>query len=248
MIKKVIITTSWDDGDQLDLKLIQLLNKYNLKGTFYVRADGSWSTQELRNNYRGHEIGAHTVNHPRLAEVEEKIAGKEIVDSREYLANILGQRPKMFCYPFGSFNDQIKKIVKDQGFIGARTTEEFRFTTGGDPFALGTTIHIYPFPLRKKDKDHYHFSRFLFQPLQKNFKDIIKLKLPPAAFLSWASLSKSLFDYALKNGGVYHLWGHSWEVEKYGMWPDLEAVFKYIANRSECLYLTNSQVLEQVNL
>ena len=31
-----IITTSWDDGHPLDFKLAELLNKYNLKGTFYI--------------------------------------------------------------------------------------------------------------------------------------------------------------------------------------------------------------------
>ncbi len=36
MKKQEIVTTSWDDGHKLDLKLIKILNKYNIKGTFYV--------------------------------------------------------------------------------------------------------------------------------------------------------------------------------------------------------------------
>ena len=30
------MTTSWDDGDVLDIKLSQLLDRYGVKGTFYV--------------------------------------------------------------------------------------------------------------------------------------------------------------------------------------------------------------------
>jgi len=41
-MKKVIVTTSWDDGHLLDLRLAQLLQDAGLKGTFYIsRATGS---------------------------------------------------------------------------------------------------------------------------------------------------------------------------------------------------------------
>ncbi len=33
---KKIVTTSWDDGHKLDLKLAHLLQKYNMPATFYV--------------------------------------------------------------------------------------------------------------------------------------------------------------------------------------------------------------------
>jgi len=28
-------------------------------------------------------------------------------------------------------------------------------------------------------------------------------------------------------GGVFHIWGHSWEIEKYKMWDELELFFKF---------------------
>ena len=33
---RVIITTSWDDGHSLDLKLAGLLQKYDIPATFYI--------------------------------------------------------------------------------------------------------------------------------------------------------------------------------------------------------------------
>ena len=35
-MSKLIVTTSWDDGSRLDLKLAELLEKYGISGTFYV--------------------------------------------------------------------------------------------------------------------------------------------------------------------------------------------------------------------
>ena len=36
MKKQIIVTTSWDDGHKLDLKLAKLLKKYGIGGTFYI--------------------------------------------------------------------------------------------------------------------------------------------------------------------------------------------------------------------
>ena len=35
-MKQTYITTSWDDGHQLDLRVAELLTKYRLHGTFYI--------------------------------------------------------------------------------------------------------------------------------------------------------------------------------------------------------------------
>ena len=43
------------------------------------------------------------------------------------------------------------------------------------------------------------------------------------------SASIILFDKTLEEGGVYHLWGHSWEIDKNEDWNRLERVFKYIS-------------------
>ena len=35
-MRKAIVTTSWDDGHPLDLRVVDLLARYGIKGTFYV--------------------------------------------------------------------------------------------------------------------------------------------------------------------------------------------------------------------
>ncbi len=61
---------------------------------------------------------------------------------------------------------------------------------------------------------------------------------------SWKNIAINSFDYIAKNGGVFHLWGHSWSIEQYNLWPELEEVFKYITGKSDVLYFNNSELLK----
>jgi peptidoglycan/xylan/chitin deacetylase (PgdA/CDA1 family) len=247
-MNKTIITTSWDDGDKSDLKLLELLNKYGIKGTFYIPAKNQLTAQEIKMIDRSQEVGAHTVNHRRLAEIDLKPAEQEIIESKKFLTDILGRSPKMFCYPYGSFNEEIKKIVKSSGFSGARTVKTFCFDKPTDLFELDTTMNIYPFPFRKKDKNHFYWSGALWQPMVKYYPEIFKKQLPLGSYFSWLALTKNLIKSAEKEGGVFHLWGHSWEIEKYGLWGDLEKILKYLSQRPDSVFLTNSEVIEYYKL
>lgn len=241
---KMIFTTSWDDSCEENLKMADLLSRYGLKGTFYLSNDEERHTEEeIRELVSGHEVGAHTLGHINLAKASLDQARSEIVGSKKWLEQEIGREIAMFAYPYGRYNEQVKEIVRQAGFSGARTTEEFRLGRPADFFAMGTALHIYPFPLRKRDRAHYHLSRFLFQPLARKFRPMIDLGLPWDSFLSWRALAENLFDYVLTRGGIFHLWGHAWEVEKFGLWRDLEDFLSYAAKRKVNV-LTNSEVLE----
>ena len=43
-----IVTTSWDDGHKLDLKLAKLLKKYGVPATFYIAPNNrQWDKKDL---------------------------------------------------------------------------------------------------------------------------------------------------------------------------------------------------------
>jgi len=69
--KKIIVTTSWDDGNVLDVRLAALLDKYGVKGTFYIAPNkqNRLSNDEIIAISNKHEIGAHTMDHPLLTEI-----------------------------------------------------------------------------------------------------------------------------------------------------------------------------------
>lgn len=61
---------------------------------------------------------------------------------------------------------------------------------------------------------------------------------------SWVDLGKKLFDEVLRHGGIWHLYGHSWEIEELGLWGELLEMLEYVAHRPEVTYGSNGQVLE----
>lgn len=243
----MIFTLSFDDGHPLNLKLLELLNKYNLKATFYIEGNylkDKKTESEVLEISQTQEIGAHTLTHPKLNQISLSEVEKEVRSGKEKLENLLGQQVEMFSYPYGIFNEQIKNIVKNTGFLGGRTAERFIFNRPQDFFEFGTTFQIYPHPFRKRDARHLHGPRVVLQPLLKNAPAILKYRLPLTSFFSWFNLTKNLFNYCYKNGEIFHLWGHAFEIEKYGMWVDLEKFFSYIKTHPNIIYLTNSQALK----
>ena len=239
------ITTSWDDGDILDKRLSDLLSHYGVKGTFYISKSyrpQRLSDQNIQEISKEHEIGAHTLTHPdlRALSLEKKMG--EIRGSKSWLEELLGSEVKMFCYPKGFYDNSVIAAIKDAGFIGARTTGLGFINSPTYPFRMNTTIQVYPFPFRKLGERRYYLRK-LFEPYAQRAFNLKHLGVPTRAMYSWLSTAKAVFDIAKQSGEVFHLWGHSWEIEKYGMWNELEKFLQYIGNNKNCVYLTNSELI-----
>lgn len=238
MKKQVIVTTSWDDGHKLDLRLAKLLRKYNIKGTFYVSPNNRefkktdlLSDKEIIKLSKDFEIGAHTMTHPRLTKVSFEEAKKEIVDSKRYLEDLTKKEVKSFCYPGGDYNKKIKELVRQAGFIYARTVKQMATKYPKDLFQSDTSIHASPLSIRA-----------VLGEIKYSLKGEIRI-LPLLFTKDWEIMAKRIFDYALRNGGIYHLWGHSWALEKCGQWDKLEMVLDYINNKENIKYVNNSDIL-----
>ncbi len=236
--KQVIVTTSWDDGHILDLKLAKLLKKYGIKATFYIPPKNReilkkdlLSDDNIKSLSNDFEIGSHTMTHPRLTDVSKKEALKEIVESKKYLEDLIGKKINLFCYPGGEYNHEIKNLVKKAGFLGARTTKQMITCDPKDLFEIGTTIHDFPLS-----------PRVVAGRIKHAIKNNIRLA-PMLLTRDWARMAINTFDYVNKNGGIWHLWGHSWMVEKYKDWDKLEKVLSYVSRKNRVKYLTNSKTI-----
>jgi hypothetical protein len=49
----------------------------------------------------------------------------------------------------------------------------------------------------------------------------------------------------LTEGGIWHLYGHSWELEALNLWDELAEMLDYVAHRPGASYLLNSQVVRE---
>lgn len=72
-------------------------------------------------NNAGVEIGAHTIDHPKLTRISRNSATDQVRCSKALLEELIGESVRSFAYPHGDFNQQIVEIVKEVGFMNALT-------------------------------------------------------------------------------------------------------------------------------
>ena len=231
---KTLVTTSWDDGHKLDLKLARLLQKYNLAATFYISPQDREFPQkdlltkkDIKDLSKYFEVGAHTLTHPHLSKLSASQAKQEILHSKKYLETVIHKKVTSFCYPYGDYSDETVQIIKQCGFTLARTVNRFSFSKGNSRFELPTTVHAF-----NHVTDIIKIAKFSEFSLKKMI-----------TYTNWEALAKDLFLRSLHTNGIFHLWGHSWEIEKHKSWGKLEEVFAFIANRKNINYVTNAKIV-----
>lgn len=92
----------------------------------------------------GHEIGAHTLTHPWLTRISASKAREEITASRKKLEDMFGRPIQHFCYPYGDWNEAVRDLVADAGYLTACTTQPGVNTAADSPFALKRFTARYP--------------------------------------------------------------------------------------------------------
>lgn len=261
LTRSLIVTTSWDDGHSLDVRLADILNKYNIRGTFYIARNYlkmRLTDREIVELSKRHEIGAHTMTHPALPKIPLCQAKKEIHESKRWLENLLDSEVPMFCYPYGYYDESIVEVVRKSGFRGARTVKRFCIARPSNPYEMAVTLQARPLtPTAERSRLGFRLPPSLVRlypsldppippPLVRDYLDIRKeLRVSPYYLRDWTSLARSIFDFSLRSGGVFHLWGHSWEIDKLDMWRDLESILEYISGRRNCIYTTNAEILAE---
>lgn len=92
----------------------------------------------------GHEIGAHTLTHPRLTQLPLPLAREEITASRKKLEDAFGRPVRHFCYPYGDHSAAVRALVEEAGYETACTTEPGINQPDTPPHALKRVTARYP--------------------------------------------------------------------------------------------------------
>jgi glycosyltransferase involved in cell wall biosynthesis/peptidoglycan/xylan/chitin deacetylase (PgdA/CDA1 family) len=99
-----------------------------------VRGDDLRAWQEA-----GMEIGSHTVSHPILSRLAAEDCGRELIESRQGLEQLLGQPVRHLAYPngrHGDWNAAVIEAAKSAGYDSAVTTVDGVNEPWADRFTL----------------------------------------------------------------------------------------------------------------
>ena len=237
-----LVTTSWDDGHPLDVRVATVLARYGLRGTFYVPlqavADGLVSRSQMNDLLAmGMEIGSHTVTHPNLTRLRAADIDRELRDSRRTLEDLLGIEISSFCYPGGRFNRTVIERAALAGYRLCRTTVDFQTAPVFDPLRMPVSLQLFPHPAAT----HYrHTLRY------GNWTGLLNWRARFHGETDPERLTTVMTAALPKQGAVFHLWGHSWELERRRLWKQFDRIAASLAALDNAVHLTNGGVLNAV--
>lgn len=219
------VTLSYDDGVVFDKRLISIMDKYGLKGTFNINS-GAFAKNEGERRLTkeaayglyansAHEVAVHGVRHVSLALVDSAVATADVINDRINLEAMFGKIIKGMAYACGSYNDQVVEILKNCGIKYARTVESTeRFDIPTDWLRMPATCH------HKNPRLMELAEEFVNLKEGRNF---------------WWSPPK-----------LFYLWGHSYEFNDSDNWDIIERFGEYIGGREDIWYATNGEIYDYV--
>lgn len=129
--KKKALTFSYDDGQIYDEKVIEIFQRYDLKGTFHLNSENLYREDtvhvratEVKKLYEGQEVACHGRQHrcPSVLGNSQRVG--ELLEDRKCLETITEGRVQGYSYAFGIFNNEMKEALHYQGIHYARTVHD----------------------------------------------------------------------------------------------------------------------------
>lgn len=225
--KSKALTLSYDDGVEQDIRLIDIMKKHGLKGTFNLNsglyaAEGTvypkgqvhrrMTKAACLNLYKdsGMEVAVHGLTHPFLEQLPSNQCVQEVLQDRINLEQDYDVIVRGMAYPYGTYSDTVVEILKQCGIVYSRTViSTGQFDIPEDWLRLPATCH---------HKD----ARLM--PLAHKFVEEAPTREP------W----------------LFYLWGHSYEFEGDNNWHVIEEFAEYIGGKDDIWYATNIEVYEYI--
>ena len=225
--KSKVLTLSYDDGVVQDIRLIQILDKHGIKGTFNINSGLYIPEDTQRERYYGrmklsealalykdspHEVAVHSLTHPFLEKLKMPEVLVEILEDRKNIESQYCTIARGMAYPFGSYSDMVVDALKACGICYSRTvesTEKFNFPENW--LTLHPTCH------HKNPK---------LMALARRFVE----EKPRYTAQNW----------------MFYVWGHSYEFDNDANWDIIEKFAAYTGRKDDIWYATNIEIFDYV--
>ena len=219
--KSKAFNVTYDDGVLQDVRFVELLNKYGVKGTFNLNSNLMWQEFEwthecgmvvkrlpehvVRDLYQGHEGASHTLNHPYMFYLSEDDVMREVAEDKANLQHIFGKEIPGFAVPFDYYSDLIAACVEKAGFEYARISEE-----------------SYSY---KPQTDYYHCKAGVFH-------------LSPG----WEQFVEGFFQ-TQEELAVCQIVGHTYDFDAEQMWDKIEKILKRVSLDTDVACMTHIELV-----
>lgn len=229
MIKKLYpfgkakaFNVTYDDGVLQDVRFVEMLNSYNLKGTFNLNSglmenEFEWThesgcvvkrlkKEKVLSLYDGHEIASHTLTHTFLEGKSEPEIMFELKEDKKNLERLFQREIKGFAVPFDYYSELIEECTKKCGFEYARISKE--------------TLSFKP----QTNYNRWEATVFhLDESLEKLTDNFINT------------------DDEL---ALFQIVGHSYDLDTENMWDEIENIFKKISLQDDILPMTTIEIID----
>ena len=225
--KQRALTLSYDDGVHQDKRLIEILDKYGLKGTFNLNsgrieeatlnqksASRVMPESEVKKLFKNspHEVAVHGYKHYFWNEIPTSQVIEEVIKDRTKLEELFGKRIVGGAYPFGniSVTEDVVETLKYCGIKYCRQSDPtFSFGIPEDWLRLAPTCH----------HKHPRLMELLDEFLNGGY---------------------------FKRAKLFYLWGHSYEFDDDDNWNIIEEFAKTVGGNESVWFATNIEIYEYV--
>jgi len=129
-----VVAMSFDAawGNEDTQQLIDIMNKYGVKTTFFVV--GGWvdkypeSVKQLSD--AGHEIMNHSDTHPHMTQISVEEMKKEVESCDKKIEKITNVKPDLFRAPYGDYNNDVVGAMRETGHYTIQWDVEVLATAG----------------------------------------------------------------------------------------------------------------------
>ncbi len=223
--RRKAVTFSYDDGMRNDRRLVALLNRHGLRGTFNLNsgtlsADGAADdarnvrSSEVAALYAGHEVAVHGRRHETWNATLPAVAAADIARDRLALEALAGHPVEGSAYPCGlhSKGPAADAALRALGIVHARVV------ASRDDFAVPADFLDW--------NPTMHHSR------------------PDAADLARRFLDAA--DTPAAEPSLFYVWGHSYEFRTEEDWAKMDALCALFDGRDDVWAATNVEICRYV--
>ena len=118
--EKVVALTIDDGSDGGSYaRILQILDKHQVKATFFLTGDGAERHPQLVRDTatKGHEIGNHSYNHPDFTKISTTEMTNQLARTETIIRNLTGRSTKpYFRAPYGATNSTVLNTVGNAGY------------------------------------------------------------------------------------------------------------------------------------